>query len=215
MILPAVFFGGRASSVILGSLLAGMVLFSTPTAIGQPEISSKEDEVLIKAAFLYGFGQNIEWPAASFDGPKAPFVIGILGTDPIRAPLEQTAQKKTIQGRKIVVKQFAALKDYQEPCQILFISDSVKLEQQRAAVQQLSRPGLLTVGEIPGFAEDGGVVNLYIEEDSVRFELNVEAANRAQLRMDAQLQKLGKPVAGRRETEKNPPPAPPMAAKTT
>jgi len=41
-------------------------------------------------------------------------------------------------------------------------------------------------------------VNFFIEGERVRFELNFEAAKRAQLRMDAQLQILSKPVDDRR-----------------
>jgi hypothetical protein len=185
--------------------VAGILLITALPASAQTGIGSKEDEYLIKAAFLYGFGQNITWPASAFHGNKAPFVIGILGPNPFGGALQEIAQKKTIQGRKIVVKQFAALKNYEGPCHLLFISDAVRPEEQRAALEQLSRAGLLTVGEIPGFAEDGGVVNLFLEGDSVRFELNVEAANRAGLRMDAQLQKLGKPITERGRTGSIPP----------
>jgi hypothetical protein len=184
--------------IVAAGLLLGMFL-SAPRAFGQPENGSIQDEYLIKAAFLYGFGQNVDWPDSSFTSDRAPFVIGILGKDPFGGALQEIARKKTIQGKKIKIREFAAAKDFREPCHILFIPKTVSHEEQRTAIEKISRVGLLTVGESPGFAEDGGIVNLYIDGDSVRFELNLEAARRAKLRMDAQLQKLSKPVADRRK----------------
>ncbi|MBN2580357.1 MAG: YfiR family protein [Pirellulales bacterium] len=194
----------------LGAVVA--LLCYAPPTFGQNGIPSKEDEYLIKAAFLYGFGQNVTWPDSSFDSPKAPFVIGILGSDPFGGALQEIARKKTIQGRKIVIRQFARIENYQGPCHILFISDAVRPEEQHAALRQLSQVGLLTVGESPDFIAEGGIVDLYLEGDSVRFELNVEAANRAKLRMDAQLQKLSKPAADRRTGERASPATLPSAA---
>ena len=39
-------------------------------------------EYQVKAAYLFNFGQFVEWPAAAWDSLSAPFVIGIVGEDP-------------------------------------------------------------------------------------------------------------------------------------
>src|SRR5688572_23920333 len=39
-------------------------------------------EYQVKAAYLFNFGQFVEWPAAAYSSPTAPFVIGIVGEDP-------------------------------------------------------------------------------------------------------------------------------------
>ena len=53
---------------------------------------------------------------------------------------------------------------------------------------------VLIVGETPGFADHGAIMNFYIEGERVRFEINVDNARRAKLRMDAKLLSLGKLV---------------------
>jgi hypothetical protein len=50
------------------------------------------------------------------------------------------------------------------------------------------------VGENPGFAEGGGVVNFLIREGRVRLEINIGAAERERLRISAKLLKLAEIV---------------------
>ena len=53
---------------------------------------------------------------------------------------------------------------------------------------------VLTVGEQEGFAVRGGIVNLTKEKNKVRFEINLDAAKRAGLKMSSQLLKLAKVI---------------------
>lgn len=45
----------------------------------------------------------------------------------------------------------------------------------------------LTVGDSPEFAHEGGVIRLYLVDDRVRFEINVDAAERAHLTISSKL----------------------------
>src|SRR2546423_15438424 len=74
-----------------------MLLFWTACAWGQSDLRSAE--VRIKAAFLYRFGEFVQWPPAAFAGPDSPFVIGVLGADEGGAGLEQVVADRKIQGR--------------------------------------------------------------------------------------------------------------------
>ena len=53
---------------------------------------------------------------------------------------------------------------------------------------------VLTVGDEEGFARRGGVINFLFENDRVRFEINVDAATRARLKISAKLLALAKLV---------------------
>ena len=167
---------------------------ATPLDAQQSGNAALPSEYSVKAVFLYSFGRYIQWPPESLDATPDIFVIGILGNDPFSGALDLIAAKKTIQERKIVVRRFASLEEYRAPCQILFVSGSLSEPERIAAIRQISGPGVLVVGESPGFAEAGGGANFYIENDHVRFEINAAAARRAGLHMDAQLLNLGKPV---------------------
>ena len=152
------------------------------------------NEYTVKAVFLYSFGRYVEWPENTFRNAADPFVIGIVGEDSFGGALDEVAAKKTIQDRRIVVQRFASPDQYKQPCHILFVSRSLPQDQQTALIRNTQGTAMLVVGETPGFAENGGAANFFIDGDRVRFEINVATARQSRLRMDAKLLNLGKPV---------------------
>ncbi len=88
-------------------------------------------------------------------------------------------------------------------CKILFVSGS-----ERAHIDEIlqSVKGLpiLTVGETPGFAERGGVIRFTLEDNRVRFEVNVDAAHQADLNISSRLLTLAKIIGQTAATGRNP-----------
>ncbi len=74
-------------------------------------------------------------------------------------------------------------------CQILFISRS---EQRRlsALLAALKGHNTLTVSDIDGFAHEGGMIQLLLQDNQVRFEINLRAAQAAELTISSNLLKL-------------------------
>jgi YfiR/HmsC-like len=156
----------------------GMLL---PSATRGQEI----DEYQVKAAFLYNFAKFVEWPSRTFRTPQDPILVCVLGHNPFGNALEETIRGKSIEGRAFAFRQVA---DAQEAnlCQILFVS-SAEGKHFRALWGNLSPPGILTIGEVEGFAAGGGVINFKLEGGRVRFEINVDAAEHAQLHISSKL----------------------------
>ena len=77
-------------------------------------------------------------------------------------------------------------------CQIAFISASVR--ETRTVLNALNGASTLTVGESPNFARDGGMINFVLENQRVRFEINLGAAKRARLRISSKLLSLARIV---------------------
>jgi hypothetical protein len=140
-------------------------------------------EYQVKAAFLFNFLKFVEWPAAANDSP---LVIGILGHDPFGEVLDDTVSGKIVNGRNVEVRRFARSADVKD-CNILFVGRS-DFEHMGTPVQ----PGLLTVGEAPGFLKSGGVINFYLESNRVHFEIRSDVARLSGLHVSAQLLKLGR-----------------------
>jgi len=63
-------------------------------------------------------------------------------------------------------------------------------------LEALRGSSVLTVGEAEGFARRGGAIELRKEGDEIHFEINVDAAERAELQVSAQLLKLAVNVIG-------------------
>ena len=61
-------------------------------------------------------------------------------------------------------------------------------------VRNLKGSSTLTVGETEGFAEQGGIINLTVEENKVHFEVNPLAAERAGLKISSKLLNIAKIV---------------------
>jgi uncharacterized protein DUF4154 len=164
-----------------------------PEAFAQARDASDSSEYLIKAGFIFNFAKFVEWPALSFAQPDSPIVIGILGTDPFGAIIDQIVQDKKIGARGFVVKRLkwgAELKDLKE-CKILFVGASERAHIDDV-VQAVKGLPILTVGETPGFAEHGGVIRFVLEDNRVRFEVNVEAARQAELTISSRLLTLAR-----------------------
>jgi hypothetical protein len=155
------------------------------------------DEYARKAAFLYSFGRYVHWPETCFTNAADPFVIGILGKDSFGGALDEIAANKTIQDRRLVVRRFASLEEYRQPCHILFVSRSLPAEQEEALIAKTQGKPVLVVGETAGFGERGAIANFFVDEERIRFELNIAVARQAQLRLDAKLLSLGKPVGAK------------------
>ena len=78
-------------------------------------------------------------------------------------------------------------------CQVLFLGSSLA-RQALAVVESVKGAAVLTVSESPLFAQAGGTVQLFTENDRMRFAVNVDAAQRQRLRLSAQLLSLAKLV---------------------
>ena len=164
-------------------------------AKAQSSDSSNSSEYLIKAGFIFNFAKFVEWPTTAFARPDSPIVIGVLGTDPFGTIIDQIVQDKKIGARGFVVKRLKWGSDIKElrDCKILFVSASERAHIDEL-VQIVKGQPILTVGETPGFAERGGIIRFTVEDNRVRFEINVEAAHQAELTISSRLLTLARIV---------------------
>jgi hypothetical protein len=150
------------------------------------------NEYQVKAAYLYNFAKFVEWPKQAFASDSAPIRICILGPDVFGPALRDVTRGKTINGRYLDIEdQVAPAKA--RSCQVVFASrEMAKLNEALPLVA--GAPNVLTVGEHKDFLERGGIINLVLENDRVRFEVNAGAAKRAGLKISAQLLSLARQV---------------------
>lgn len=179
-------------------------------------LSSREYQV--KAAFLYNFIQFVDWPEEKLADSNEPITISIVGDDPFGDAFEPIKDKK-VKGRSVVVKRFKSFEELEKSieknksqsdqeietlvnCHLLFIcfSERKNLEKIINAVKDRN---VLTVGEMEGFLEAGGIINLFVEEKKLRFEINVAAAERAGLKIRSKLLRLAKRVIEEDTTQKD------------
>jgi hypothetical protein len=148
----------------------------------------------VKAAFLYNFMRFVEWPAAGgADGPRA---VCVAGDDPIVPALQRALLGKSVAGRPLAVHRLE-WPPGATSCEILFIPTSAMPEWPRVRAELAERP-VLTVGDSPGFVDEGGAVGFFTADNRLRFEVNRGAAARSGLRFSSRLLDLAAAVDGRR-----------------
>lgn len=142
-------------------------------------------EEAVKAAYLLRFVPYVYWPAES--PADTPFRIGIAGAPAVVAALEELKAEETVAGRPIDVVEIED--EAVDDLDILFVGRLAddRLEDHLAAVE--GQP-VLTVTELDGALERGGMINFVIVRGTVRFEASEAAVQRSPLRLSADLLKL-------------------------
>ena len=148
------------------------------------------DEYLVKAAFLFNFGRFVEWPQENGSANSTVFRICVLGEDPFRDDLKRSTQNRLMKGREIAVLLVNRAEEARG-CQILFVSASER-RTVRDVLDTLKGFSVLTVADMDGFAEAGGMIHFTLEDGRVRFEVNVTAAEHAGLRISSHLLNLAR-----------------------
>ncbi|OGT98461.1 MAG: hypothetical protein A2079_07165 [Geobacteraceae bacterium GWC2_48_7] len=152
--------------------------------------AAAEAEYQVKAAMLYNFAKFVEWPADSF-GSDSRIIFCVAGKSPLNSTIQQM-QGKQVKGRTVSIRQVSR-PDEVAGCQVLFIphSENIRLS---AYLQQANHNVVLTVGDQERFTASGGMIGFYEEENKVRFEINLEAAQKRHLQISSHLLNLARRV---------------------
>lgn len=149
--------------------------------------AQRPTEYEVKAAFIYNFAKFVEWQKPADEA----LPLCIIGDDPF-GPAMKNVEGKTVAGKRISVRRIKSLEEL-KGCRMLFISSSEK--RKLGEITGLAKDiGILTISDTESFAEKGVVINLYMEEDNVRFEINIDAASDARLKINSRLLSLARIV---------------------
>ena len=187
------------------------VLLVAPCVVQGADDNAAEREYQIKAAFIYNFIKFVDWPKEKVAESNEPAIIGIVGKDPFGnafAPVKDKEDKD----RKVLIKRFKPIEELKKSgekdksllereidslrkCHLLFICSSEE-KSINEIINLVKDYSVLTIGDMQGFLESGGIINFIMEEKKVRFEINMTAANRAKLKIRSQLLRLAKRLVG-------------------
>lgn len=149
-------------------------------------------EAAVKAGFVFNFGKFTEWPAAAL--PAGQFQLCVLGPDP-QGAVASAVEGRTLQGRTVGVRRNPRSDELRQ-CQILYVTDADE-RRQSEALRAVRHQPVLTVGDVDGFTEVGGMIGLGSSGGRVTFEINNEVVQAAMLKISSQLLRLATTVRGR------------------
>lgn len=141
----------------------------------------------VEAAYLFNFAKFVTWPPAS-PGQGGAFNICVLGDNPFGPSLDRIITGEKIDGKVVVDKKISSPEEA-PACSILYISSSEASRLGRILNLVKDAP-ILTVSDIPDFAEHGGIIQFVLRENRVRFEVNLVPVQRDHLIFSSELLKV-------------------------
>ena len=173
-------------------LSACVVLILLACGLYTPQMlySGQQDESQLKAVFVLNFAKLTEWPVDS-SADSGTFTIAILGKVP-SSTFITTLQSQTIHGAKVNVRHIetvAAAKGVR----LVYITGS---ERQRLSgiLREFSHQNILTVSDISGFCDAGGMIGLVPIQNRLGFEVNLASVRKTRISVSSQLLKLAKTI---------------------
>jgi hypothetical protein len=172
---------------ICRGLRPGLWLFLMAAWGAAPQARGTSREYDLKAAFLYNFASFTTWPPGAFARRDSPFVIGVMGRDPFGPSLDELVQGGRVRGHPVEIRRFMRLAAARE-CHILFISASERRSLREILDYCRGRP-ILTVGDLPGFAEEGGAI-AFVTGSRVSIRINTAAIEQSHMVVSSKLLRL-------------------------
>jgi hypothetical protein len=145
----------------------------------------------IKAGLLYNFLKYTDWPQPGT--PGAPMSVCLMGGDPFSGRL-QPMSGRTVNQHVIEVRSVAAI-DGIADCSILFIHAEAKPQWPALHMAIIAKP-VLTVSDIPGFSDSGGMIEFTHMDNRIGMTINSAALRAAHLQVQERLLKLANALRG-------------------
>lgn len=163
-------------------------MLSPRPACGQepPPMDVARLEYRIKAAYLYNFVHFVKWQEDAL-APDEPVSVCVLGDNPFNGGLEPITER-TAYNHSFRLQYLKNLEE-QKGCHVLFISSSEK-KNLGSILEEVRGESILTVGELPDFALQGGIIGFVTRNGKIRLEINTRAARWSKLKISAKLLEL-------------------------
>jgi hypothetical protein len=158
-----------------------LLLLPAAAAVVHPQQISLEYRV--KAVYLFNFVKFVEWPSRAVPGP---LTICVAGQNPFGAALDDALRGEMVNDRPLATR---VILEPGPGCDVLFVPRGAAAAAYLGAARGSPT---LTVGETPGFLEQGGIINFVLEGGKVRFEIDPKGAERADLRISSHLLRVAR-----------------------
>jgi YfiR/HmsC-like len=151
-----------------------------------PVLASAQDvtEPALKAAFIYNFAKFTEWPSNALPAAE-PLVMCVVGDAAVSDALAQAVASRTVAGHRMAVS-LAGPVGPEAVCHVLYVS-GVTAGQATKLIAALRDVPVLTISDIEGFTELGGIAQFFFEHGRLRFSIRLESVERSTLRISSRL----------------------------
>jgi hypothetical protein len=170
----------------LRAVFLALLVLCTRTAVAQ-DVSVPA----LKAAFVFNFAKFVTWPADVL-AARQDMTVCVAGDVAVAEALEQVINHQLVGGHELKVvsiKPDGPLSG----CHLLF-AGGLDSRRARSLIDALQGTAIMSISDCERFADTGGVVQLVLERDRMRFVVNLASARRARLTVSSKLLQLAKTV---------------------
>jgi hypothetical protein len=179
----------RGPSKLWRNCITAMLFFAC--AFHSTAADTQLNPIEFKAAIVAKVLPYVQWPKETLPEPRAPFLVGVFGNDPVEPILATLLKDQKLNGRDIIVQRIDTATNALPRCQLLFVPATHEARWQ-ALSKDAAIDGILTVGESETFTKSGGVFNVLVDQQ--KLEISVKNAKRAGLDINSKLLKISKVV---------------------
>lgn len=166
-----------------------LLVFTLPPPVAR---SAQPQETQLKAVFVLNFAKLTEWPA-DIRSEAGTFTIAILGKEPPAAFINML-KGQTVHGALVNVRHIEEVAEV-KGAHLVYISASERNRLTRI-LRELNQQNILTVSDMSGFCESGGMIGLVPVQNRLGFEVNLASVRKTKLAVGSQLLKLAKTIYG-------------------
>ena len=170
---------------IFAFVIISCFLFTSKNSFAEDVIS----EYMLKSVLIYKICKFTEWPKKA--RPNDHLVISIMGKNPDGQKITIPSDKK-IHDKNVVIREISNIGEIYQT-NVLFIcqTEAGRID---SLLNYVKNRDILTIGDSKGFAEKGIMINFYIDQETVLFEINPTAIKQSAIKLHSQLFEIGKIV---------------------
>ncbi|HEX8963851.1 MAG TPA: YfiR family protein [Rhodocyclaceae bacterium] len=173
--------GGLAKRLVL-ALATIALLGGSAAAQGLPTEQS------VRAAMTFNFLRFTEFPPESGAAASHRLHLCFSVGDPAQAEALAALAGHKVGNRELAVARIGE----QDSCQVIYVDSRQRWT--AAGETRPPHPAALTIGSYRGFVEDGGMIEIDLQDEGNRFDINLAQARLAHFRMSPQLLRLARRI---------------------
>ena len=162
-------------------------LILTPLELFAQTSAAAFSEYEVKSAVILNFLKFTELPRR---GDSDEITVCITSNNSSEFDAFKSIDKQTVGGKTTSVRSVSSLEESAD-CAVLFVTAGATAPFE-GGIRRLSSGGTLTIGESASFITTGGIINFFLEETKVRFEINAKRGAEAGLNFSSKLLSLAK-----------------------
>ena len=176
----------RSWRIIIAASILPIMSGVAGVARADKAFERREDQ--LKAAYLFNFVKFIEWPSSI---PANVLTVCFVGGEGVHDALAAGIANKKVGQRALAVRRLQSTASL-TGCNVLYVGADSASDEGHPVLGGVGP--VLTVSDASQFARNGGMIEIFVDNNHLRFNINLDSAQRAGLRISSSLLQLAAAV---------------------